>query len=156
MKYVQTLLLALLGTGNAIASCLDVTITSDFVDFHYDGEVANFGIYNGIYDDSPSATKASIEIYNDCEANVSDLTISISGNAGEFCLDQFQQDCPTLVGPTNLVETGTSGPIDLYFRPLHPGKKKKRLSIDAVSDGNDVSTVITILGETEPRPKAGQ
>lgn len=163
MKYLYLLILTLLGSSLATA-CPTFTITSDDADIQAMSYV-NFGINNDIFQPTdPTSTKtATIYVLNDCGEAIENVTLSITGNSGEFCLDQFTDDCPTTylytyTLPYDGLGDGdtTSPPVYLYFRALHPGKKKKRLSVDAITEsGNDVSASIMLLGETEPRPFQG-
>ena len=121
--------------------------------------VDEFGPNNLIFD-PPVQQVAQVKefrIHNNCGVQLDNLTVSITGNAKEFCLNEFIDDCPnTLIDLTEnpLMANDNSPSFDVNFRALHPGKKKKRLSIDAVTDSlNDVSSSIVILGETEPRPQ---
>ena len=136
MKYLHVFILALFASGNANA-CLSVLFDDEEV-----AELYNYG--EVLLTDSADAPR--VQIINSC--SVTEITVSISGNTGEFCFenpDEIDGKCPN---------TTQYGVFDLYFKPLHPGKKKKKLTIDGLNDGNDVSKTIILIGETPPRTQS--
>ena len=158
MKHL-IIVLALLAMGNANA-CFKLSTTS--------GTEFDNGIFYDDYHDFGEVVIASkpgdFKLYIDATGCVSDpdatetsVTVSISGNKGEFCLDEAKDP---FIGPGKCPQPNTQtydltidedtrifrGDFITYYTPYTNGKKKKKLNIDAIdADGNDVSRTIILI-----------
>lgn len=170
MKYIYAILIATLISGNAHA-CLKIEFSElqsaaeNPIVVDPDGVILflNFGTFDTGLDPTLDFTGfADITLFNDCTYDIDNITLSISGKAREYCF-LLNNDEPaicddtsnttSLDGLTLVSKTGTEVAVGrINFLPLHNGKKRRKLTVDGLrTDTNDdVSSFVTILGETKP------
>jgi hypothetical protein len=99
-----------------------------------------------------------ITVVNESSSALHSVTLTISGNAGEYCFNIVDYcfptgvECETVKDIGTLAESGGTGDSrseNIYVNIKHPGNKKKKLTIDAVdANQNDISFSIPITGSS--------
>ena len=148
MRLMGMFIAAIVLSTNASAY-LEVTANGTQI---YDGtefiNSGNIDFENVCTDATFGATSRTIDVVvtNNSASELTDFTLSLSGNSNEVCLGGT---CPTTedIPCYTTLPAGGDCQFAITLEPDHFGKKKKKLTIDAVdSVGNDVSLTIPVIG----------